>query len=194
MWLIDPVDVVITSGGSSATLNYATSYITPATSGVNSYSSSSNITASVIEAALRSGNVDIVSTGNITVNQAIHKTGSSSTRLLLRADSASDGSIVINQSITSDSNPFVLALSANGNVSGTGGLGVTSEVRFTMKGDSTYSGIISGAAKVTKYQSGILTLSGANTFTGATEVYAGTLKVTNASGLCTTAGATTVSS
>ena len=57
---------------------------------------------------------------------------------------------------------------------------------------STMAGVISGSGTLTKSGSGTLTLSAANTYTGATTVSGGTLVVSNASGLGTTAGATTV--
>jgi fibronectin-binding autotransporter adhesin len=44
-------------------------------------------------------------------------------------------------------------------------------------GNSTYSGVISGAGSVTKTGAGILTLGGTNTFTGVVQVAAGTLRI-----------------
>ncbi|MBI5911821.1 MAG: autotransporter-associated beta strand repeat-containing protein, partial [Betaproteobacteria bacterium] len=60
---------------------------------------------------------------------------------------------------------------------------------------STVSGIIGGTGTaLTKLGAGTLDLSGSNTYTGATNVNAGTLIASNASALGTTAGATTVAS
>ncbi len=59
--------------------------------------------------------------------------------------------------------------------------------------DVILSGVVSGAgAKLTKAGNGSLTLSAANTYTGDTEVKAGTLLVTNTSGSGTGYGAVTV--
>lgn len=60
--------------------------------------------------------------------------------------------------------------------------------------NTSASGIISGTGGVTKIGAGRLTLSGANSYTGATTVSAGVLNVQNATGLGTTAAGTTVTS
>ena len=65
-------------------------------------------------------------------------------------------------------------------LSGTGAVEIASGVTLTTgdDGDDIISGIISGDGSLTKVGSGTLTLSGNNTYTGATTVNAGTLKVT----------------
>lgn len=65
--------------------------------------------------------------------------------------------------------------------------GITLTADSTMDVDPaatlTYSGIITGAFALTKADTGILALGGANTYTGATNINAGTLRVSNASAL-----------
>ncbi|MEK7413589.1 MAG: autotransporter-associated beta strand repeat-containing protein, partial [Planctomycetota bacterium] len=58
----------------------------------------------------------------------------------------------------------------------------------------TWNGVVSGTGFFTKAQDGSLVLAGANTYTGITTVGAGTLALSHASALGTTAGGTTVSS
>ncbi len=56
------------------------------------------------------------------------------------------------------------------------------------------SAILGGSVGLNKTTAGTVTLSGANTYTGATAISAGVLNIQNASALGTIAGATTVSS
>ncbi|MEK7414044.1 MAG: autotransporter-associated beta strand repeat-containing protein, partial [Planctomycetota bacterium] len=58
----------------------------------------------------------------------------------------------------------------------------------------TWDGVVSGTGLFTKAQAGSLVLTAANTYTGDTTVGAGTLVVSNATALGTTAGGTSVSS
>ena len=58
--------------------------------------------------------------------------------------------------------------------------------------DATIASIVAGANGLSKSGAGILTLSGVNTYTGATAITAGTLKLGNAAALGTTAGGTTI--
>ncbi|WP_254508744.1 autotransporter-associated beta strand repeat-containing protein [Anatilimnocola floriformis] len=58
----------------------------------------------------------------------------------------------------------------------------------------SFPGVISGTGNVVKSGTGAVTLSGTNTFSGLTDVQAGTLQISNASALGTTAGATQVAS
>ena len=83
-----------------------------------------------------------------------------------------------------------------GNLSGAAGTTVTLTAGLTF-GDATNATVastISGAGALTKRGSGAVTLSGANTYTGATAVNVGTLVAANATALGTTAAGTTVAS
>ncbi len=57
---------------------------------------------------------------------------------------------------------------------------------------ATLSGVVSGAGSLTKTGAGTLTLAGANTYAGLTTVSAGTLAITNAAALGSTAAGTVV--
>jgi autotransporter-associated beta strand protein len=64
----------------------------------------------------------------------------------------------------------------------------------TFSGDLAVGGILSGAGGLTAATPGTLTLTGANTYSGATTVSTGVLNIQNASALGTTAAGTTVNS
>jgi autotransporter-associated beta strand protein len=63
-----------------------------------------------------------------------------------------------------------------------------SELIFNRVEDLTYAGSISGGGIVTKQAAGKLTLTGSNTYSGATNVNAGTLIVANSTGSATGSG------
>jgi autotransporter-associated beta strand protein len=67
-------------------------------------------------------------------------------------------------------------------------------IEISAAGTLTISGEISGAGTITKTGTGTLELKGANTFTGALAISAGTVKLGNAAGLGTADGGTSVAS
>ena len=69
--------------------------------------------------------------------------------------------------------------SATGAIAGDIILGTGTLLDFRRSNDYTYSGVISGAGEIQKFNSSKLTLTGANTYTGATTVEAGTLQIGN---------------
>ena len=95
-------------------------------------------------------------------------------------------------------NVFTGALSATGTASHSGSITLATTTAIRMDGTSdslTLSGAIGdsgGAPTLQKIGSGKLTLAGSNTYTGITQVIEGTLRITNAQGLGSTAGRTEV--
>jgi autotransporter-associated beta strand protein len=69
-----------------------------------------------------------------------------------------------------------------GSLSGAGNVALTTGNLITGidNRDSVFSGLISGPGSVTKFGSGVLTLSGANPYTGTTSIHRGTLKLQGA--------------
>jgi fibronectin-binding autotransporter adhesin len=78
----------------------------------------------------------------------------------------------------------------SGSITGTSG--VLSGTGYTLNGSGTVSAILGGASALTA-NTGVSTLTGANTFSGATTVTSGALNIQNATALGTNAAGTTVS-
>lgn len=121
--------------------------------------------------------------GGITVNAGTLQISSD--------DHLSSGTLTLNGgTLTNSSTAFTIdnaiALgSSGGTINVGGGSGATL---------LTLSGVISGTGNLTKNGQAILQLDGNNTYSGATNLMAGTIIATHSNALGTTAGATTVSS
>ncbi|HMO34350.1 MAG TPA: autotransporter-associated beta strand repeat-containing protein [Lacibacter sp.] len=79
-------------------------------------------------------------------------------------------------------------------VSWSGGITLGSASSIGGSGQITLSGVVSGSNALTKVGSNTLILSGTNTYTGATTVSAGTIRLNNTAALGTTAAGTSVTS
>jgi autotransporter-associated beta strand protein len=116
--------------------------------------------------------------GSITVN------GGTATAFSIGTNA---GAFTVNSpGVLSFAGAFTPTLAGNGTISIGGNLIVNSAA------PSTFAGVIAGAGSLTKNGADVLTLSGANTYTGATQVNAGTLVVTGSLPGAVTAGAGTV--
>ncbi len=130
---------------------------------------------------------------NITANGGV---GSSHGGMISFQDTASGGtaSITLNGNakldITTHNTPGVTI----GSLTGTGSVLLRANTLTIGNNNqsTTFSGVIQESGGVTKIGTGTLTLSGANTYTGATSVSAGVLKVANKTGSATGTGAVNV--
>ena len=77
-------------------------------------------------------------------------------------------------------------------INSAGGITGTGDLTWSGDGDGAIANGINTDSAFTKLGGGTLTLAGAGSYSGKTEVQAGTLRITNASALGTTAGSTTV--
>lgn len=155
----------------------------------------------VNNATLTAGASNVISSGGVTIVGGTYDlNGNSDT---VGAISLTAGTITTGAGTLTGNGSF--ATWANSNVASiiTGNLGLGANATFTipdglMDNDAVISAVISGGFTFGKAGAGVLMLSGSNTYSGATTISAGTLRLGAAGGatntpLGTTAGGTTVS-
>ena len=70
----------------------------------------------------------------------------------------------------------------NGNATAALGPGTVTDnsvLLFNLSGDQTFGGVINGSGSLIQASTGVLTLTGSNTYMGGTTISAGTLQVGN---------------
>ena len=153
-------------------------------SGSNTYTGLTTVTAGELDLNNATGDSIV---GNLTVSggtaKLLHSDQIYGTRNIVVSGGIFDLG-AFNESVTN------VQLTTNGSITGTGGV-LTSLNDFDMRKGSV-SAILAGAVGLNKTTSDIVTLSGVNTYTGATAITAGTLKARNASAFGTAAGTTNV--
>ncbi|MEP5367225.1 autotransporter domain-containing protein, partial [Parvibaculum sp.] len=132
------------------------------------------------------GTLEKTGAGILTLSGANSHSGATTVSAgTLRAGSASafasDSAYTVNGG-TLDLNDFDLTMSALSGTGGTVDLG-TAELEVDQDSDSVFDGLIAGTGSLVKLGSGILSLTGANSYSGGTTVEAGTLRAGSATGL-----------
>ena len=158
------------AGSGSVTLN-GTASVALATA--NSYSGGTNVNAGT----LKINNASAIGTGALSLAAGA------------TIDNTSGSAITLSTNNAQNWNGDFTFAGSNGLNLGTGAV-VLPANRFVTTGGSgklTVGGVISGAFGITKTDTGTLALSGANTYTGATTVSAGTLLLTGAINAANTA-------
>lgn len=113
---------------------------------------------------------------------------------LVQGSNNPTGYLTIGGVLTNDGNTPGTGTLGGGNYAGAIALGTSTILHYDSSAAQTFAGPISGVGSVTKaVAAGVLTLSGTNTYGGATSITAGTLIAASAAALGSTAGTTTVS-
>ncbi len=196
---------VISGGGSVSKSTSITGVLT--LSGANTYTGGTVISAGTLKLASATALGDAQGTVSLT-GGALDLNGQTiayAKPLTLNGTGVSSGGALINSSATAASYAGLVTLGSDTSiVAGTGKISLTNAGNIT---SSNYSLTLGGAAggsvasilglgsgTLTKQDAGTWILAGANTYTGGTNVNAGTLSVTHAAGLGDVSGGTTVAS
>ncbi|MCX6955928.1 MAG: autotransporter-associated beta strand repeat-containing protein [Verrucomicrobia bacterium] len=197
----------ITDGANDLAIEKNTGTGTLTLSGANSYTGTTTVNAGVINIqnatalGTTAGGTVVASgaalqiQGGIAVGAealTISGTGVGTTGALrnISGNNSFAGTITVaaNSEIQSDAGTLTLSGTINGDAA-------SRTLRFDGAGNTTVTNVIgSNISTLTKNSAGTLTLSGANTYTGATAVTAGVLNVQNSAALGSTGAGTTVSS
>lgn len=161
-----------------------------ATTGSVVLSGSGNITLSatnlytsttfINNATLTAGASNVISSGGVTMRGGLYNlNGNSDT---VGSISLTAGTITTGSGTLTGNGSFTTATNANFASIITGNLGLGANATFTigdglMDNDAVISAVISGAFTFAKAGTGVLELAGANSFTGATNISAGTLRL-----------------
>ena len=158
-------------------------------------------TTFINNATLTAGASNVISSGGVTVVGGTYNLNDNSDTV--GALSLTAGTITTGAGTLTGNGSFTTATNANFPSKITGNLGLGANATFTindglMDNDVVISAVITGAFTFAKAGSGVLMLSGSNTYSGATTISAGTLRLgANGDGtntpLGTTAAGTTVS-
>ncbi len=191
-------------GGSGSVTKLAAGVLT--LSGANTYTGITTISVGTLKAgnatAFGAGAISVTSGAALDLNgQTMTSTGA----LTLRSTGIDGGGALLNSSSTGATYAGLLTLGAASSIVGGAGMialsntgTITGATYGLTLGGSQGGGIASiigtTSGTLNKEGAGTWTLSGANTYTGSTAVTGGGLIITNATGLGTTAGGTTVSS
>ncbi|MBV5331004.1 autotransporter-associated beta strand repeat-containing protein, partial [bacterium] len=182
--------------GSNTTLNNTGGFLMGAAGNAHNLSVSGSFATAATGLAKFNG--EVTSTSTQSYAAAVELTGDSSfttTNSAVAFSSTVNGTTANTESLTVDAGSADVTFSgAVGGTTSLANISVTgaaitaaavkadSAISVTNSAASTISGVISGDASFTKAGSGSLTLSGANTYAGATAVDAGTLIAANSSG------------
>jgi len=187
-WLVDPYDITIQTTGSNTNVTASPNFTSNGNSAI--------VTTGSIQTALNGGTSVTVATGaggaqagNITVANAINKSAGGNASLTLTAIN----NIVFNAGadIGASAGQLALTLNAGGTITNPATINTNGGLlTYNATGAATQSGVISGAGGLTKNGAGMLTLSGANAYTGTTTINAGTLTVSGGNAIADTSQVT----
>jgi autotransporter-associated beta strand protein len=170
---------IVNNSGSSQAINLALDFSSSRTV----ETASGNITIGGVV----SGAGGITKTGNDTLTLSAANTYTGATAVNAGTLTLTGGSAIVDNGAVSVASGAVLNLGASETIGTISGVGNITLGAYTLtsnaSSDTTFSGVMSGTGGLTKNGTATLTLSGANIYTGATAVNAGTLSLTGGSAI-----------
>ncbi|TYC63152.1 autotransporter domain-containing protein [Stappia sp. BW2] len=154
--------------------------------GRNTYTGGTDVSAGTLEASTTSvsGNINVSSGARMRFNQTSDSIYSGAITGAGRFEKSGAGTLSLKgrNTYTGGTDVFGGTLEAS-TTSVTGNINVSSgaSMRFNQTSNGSYSGAITGAGRFEKSGAGTLSLSGNNTYTGGTDVSAGTLEASTTS-------------
>lgn len=193
---ISASNIMMTLQGASTNSNNVTGIVTGAggikKSGTGTWllSNANTFTGGVLlhNGTLGVNNAQALGTDTLTITQGTPGN-------ILNLSNTSGADITHNNILISINNNFRFVGTNNLNL-GSGNVFLTADVSCAVLSNYTLTieGVISGAYAFSKTNTGTLILTGTNTYTGATNVNAGTLQITNSQGTGATSGGVSVAS
>jgi outer membrane autotransporter protein len=159
-------------------------------SGAHTYTGGTTVSAGVLRGNSTNLQGDIVNDASVVFTQNANGAYAGNMSGIGSLTKQNNATLILSGTNTYTGGTIVSAGTLQGNTASIqGNIANSATVTFDQAGNGTYAGVVSGTGALRKQGSGTLTLSGNNTYTGATTVSAGRLDVNGA-----IAGTTTVQS
>jgi autotransporter-associated beta strand protein len=146
-------------------------------SGANSYSGGTTVSAGTLQGTTGSLQGAIVNNATVVFNQATNGTYAGAMSGTGSLTKQNTGTVILTGTNTYTGGTTVSGGTLQGNTASLqGNIANNAAVVFDQAANGTYAGVMSGTGSLTKQNSGTLTLTGANSYSGGTTVTAGTLQ------------------
>ena len=157
--------------------------------GANSYSGGTTITAGTLQGDSNSLQGNILDNAALVFNQAANGSYAGVISGSGSLTKSGVGTLILGGANTYAGGTTISAGALQGDTASLqGNIVDNASLIFDQSANGNFAGVVSGSGSLVKQGAGVLTLSGANSYTGATQINAGTLALAAGSGLATSSG------